>query len=46
MRGYIPVVVDIPQVYDMANAALATNPLNTRNKEFVQELKKKIAEQS
>jgi tetratricopeptide (TPR) repeat protein len=37
---------EIQQAFDMANAALATNPLNDRNKELVQQIKRKIAGQS
>lgn len=34
---------DIEQAYEVAKAALATNPLDDRNKSLVQELKKKCA---
>lgn len=37
---------DFKQAFEIAKAALATNPLNSRNKDLVQELKKKIAGQS
>ncbi len=37
---------DAPQAYEVAKAALATNPLSERNKALVQELKRKIAGES
>jgi len=36
---------DIQQAYEMANLALASNPLNDRNKELVQELKRRVSAQ-